>query len=126
MCGPPESAGDAPAAVDPPPLPDGPGDPDPPGDGAAEPDAPGDAEAEGTGGALDGGGEAMLGMAEGVGRNAMGSGPTNRTAAKTPSATRTPANRPATTAIPDFMGRESTSTDGPGRLQDVAARLTVP
>jgi hypothetical protein len=56
---------------------------------------------------------AMLGTGDGVGRNPTGSGPTNRNAASTPRATRTPARRPARITAADRMRRESTSTDSP-------------
>ena len=89
------------------------------GDGATEAEGDGATEAEGEGdGAIVGGS-----VGAGVGRSPTGSGPTSTNAARMPTATRTPARRPATIEIPVFIARQGTSTDGRGRLRGAAARL---
>jgi len=88
-------------------------------DGDAEADADGDAEADADGPPDAAGSDALaeatgLGrVAVGVGRRPAGSGPTKTNAARMPSATMTPASRPARIVAPDLMRREGTSTDGP-------------
>jgi len=51
----------------------------------------------------------------GVGRRPTGSGPTKTSAARMPTATRTPTSRPASSVTPVFIAAEGTSTDGRGR-----------
>src|SRR5215218_25232 len=89
------------------------GAPEPPGtaEGAtADGDAGSDATMDGDGATLAVGST----VGAGVGRRPTGSGPTNTKAASTPTATRTPARRPARMVAPVFMRREGTS---PERLQ---------
>jgi len=77
----------------------------------------GDGDASAADGATDGGG---------VRWRPTGSGPAKTSAARRPTATSTPASRPARIVSPVLIRREGTSTDGPRRLRGSAASMPVP
>ena len=110
-------------------LGDGPTDPEPEGaadadagaDGVAVAEPPAEALGDGLGDALgDGLGDGLAdgsvtteGDGVGDGRSPTGSGPTKTNAARIPTATSTPASRPARIVTPDLIRRQGTSTDEP-------------